>query len=251
MNGSEVRARDVQLLFADASTGANSPALVRQGQISELIAARPQNRRRVLEEAAGVSGLYGRRHEAELRVRAAQTNLQRLDDLSGELAATLARLRREARQAAKYKALAAEIRALRARLLHMRWAEAQLAMARVAEDVAQAVRAVEAAARGAAGASTAAIEAAAAIGPLRDEATAAAAVLHHIDIEADRVERALETAQREVSRLTEDIRTPRRGRGARRTDVARRRTRPGASGSRHRGRGRRDRHRSRTDAPAP
>jgi chromosome segregation protein len=205
VNGGDVRARDVQLLFADASTGANSPALVRQGQISELIAARPQNRRRVLEEAAGVSGLYGRRHEAELRVRAAQTNLQRLDDLAGELAATLARLRREARQAARYKSLAAEIRALRVRLLHTRWAEARLAVERVAEDVGVALRAVEAAARGAAAASTAAIEAAAAIGPLRDEATAAAAVLHHIDIEADRVERALEAAQREVSRLAGDI----------------------------------------------
>ncbi len=206
VNGAEVRARDVQLLFADASTGANSPALVRQGQISELIAARPQNRRRVLEEAAGVSGLYGRRHEAELRVRAAQTNLQRLDDLSGELAATLARLRREARQASRYKALAAEIRALRARLLHMRWAEARMAMERVAEEVALAVRGAETAARGAANASAAAGEAAHAIGPRRDEAAAAAAVLHHIDIEADRVERALESAEREVSRLDEDIR---------------------------------------------
>ncbi|MEO6339376.1 MAG: AAA family ATPase, partial [Caulobacteraceae bacterium] len=64
INGAEVRARDVQLLFADASTGANSPALVRQGQISELISAKPQNRRRILEEAGGVSGLHGRRHEA-------------------------------------------------------------------------------------------------------------------------------------------------------------------------------------------
>ena len=85
INGREVRARDVQLLFADASTGANSPALVRQGQISELIAAKPQNRRLILEEAAGVSGLHGRRHEAELRVRAAEANLERLDDVAREL----------------------------------------------------------------------------------------------------------------------------------------------------------------------
>ena len=82
INGREVRARDVQLLFADASTGANSPALVRQGQISELIAAKPQNRRRILEEAAGVSGLHTRRHEAELRLRAAEANLARLDDVA-------------------------------------------------------------------------------------------------------------------------------------------------------------------------
>ena len=89
----------MQLLFADASTGANSPALVRQGQISELIAAKPQNRRMILEEAGGVSGLHSRRHEAELRLRAAETNMTRLDDVSGELEATLGRLRREGRQA--------------------------------------------------------------------------------------------------------------------------------------------------------
>ena len=85
VNGREVRARDVQLLFADASTGANSPALVRQGQISELIAAKPQNRRRILEEAGGVSGLHSRRHEAELRLRAAEANLNRLEDIMREL----------------------------------------------------------------------------------------------------------------------------------------------------------------------
>jgi chromosome segregation protein len=102
INGREVRARDVHLLFADASTGSNSPALVRQGQISELIAAKPQNRRMILEEAAGVSGLHSRRHEAELRLRAAETNLSRLDDIARELDSALNRLRREARNAERY-----------------------------------------------------------------------------------------------------------------------------------------------------
>ena len=124
INGKEVRARDVQLLFADASTGANSPALVRQGQISELIAAKPQNRRRILEEAGGVSGLHTRRHEAELRLRAAETNLSRLDDIAGELETQLNRLKREARQAEKYKKVAAEIRALQSALLYARWTDA-------------------------------------------------------------------------------------------------------------------------------
>ena len=120
INGKEVRARDVQLLFADASTGSNSPALVRQGQISELIAAKPQNRRLILEEAAGVSGLHSRRHEAELRLRAAETNLARLDDVAQELEGGLNRLRREARQAERYKRLSAEIRALQSlSLIHI------------------------------------------------------------------------------------------------------------------------------------
>ncbi len=125
VNGREVRARDVQLLFADASTGANSPALVRQGQISELIAAKPSNRRRILEEAAGVSGLHGRRHEAELKVRAAQANLDRLEDLARELEASLARLRREARAAARYREVASEIRTLGGALVYAKWAEAK------------------------------------------------------------------------------------------------------------------------------
>ena len=81
VNGREVRARDVQLLFADASTGSRSPAFVRQGQIGEIISAKPQQRRRILEEAAGVAGLHSRRHEAELRLKAAQDNLNRLEDV--------------------------------------------------------------------------------------------------------------------------------------------------------------------------
>eukprot|EP01030_Chromulinospumella_sphaerica_P020715 gene20715-20641_t len=80
INGKDVRARDVQLLFADASTGSRSPALVRQGQIGEIINAKPQARRLILEEAAGITGLHTRRHEAELKLRAAEQNLTRLDD---------------------------------------------------------------------------------------------------------------------------------------------------------------------------
>ena len=100
-NGRETRARDVQMLFADASTGAHSPALVRQGQIAELINARPKARRRILEEAAGISGLYQRRHEAELKLNAAEQNLARLDDVLDQLRAQLSTLARQAKQAAR------------------------------------------------------------------------------------------------------------------------------------------------------
>jgi chromosome segregation protein len=88
-NSKDIRARDVQMLFADASTGAHSPALVRQGQISELINAKPKARRRILEEAAGISGLYARRHEAELKLRGAETNLSRVDDVIEQLAQSI------------------------------------------------------------------------------------------------------------------------------------------------------------------
>ena len=90
VSGKDVRARDVQMLFADASTGAHSPALVRQGQIAELINAKPKNRRRILEEAAGISGLYQRRHEAELKLNGAESNLARVDDVLEQLASQLA-----------------------------------------------------------------------------------------------------------------------------------------------------------------
>jgi chromosome segregation protein len=110
VNGREVRARDVQLLFADASSGARSPAMVRQGQIGEIIAAKPQARRRILEEAAGIGGLHSRRHEAELRLKGAEENLIRLDDVMTQIGSQAESLRRQARQATRYRALAAEIR---------------------------------------------------------------------------------------------------------------------------------------------
>ncbi|KQR77402.1 chromosome segregation SMC family protein [Rhizobium sp. Leaf341] len=127
INGREARAKDVQLLFADASTGARSPSMVGQGRIGELIAAKPQARRQLLEEAAGISGLHSRRHEAELRLRGAETNLERLDEVTAELESRIESLKRQSRQASRFKMLSAEIRAHEAMLFHMRWVEAKQA----------------------------------------------------------------------------------------------------------------------------
>jgi chromosome segregation protein len=205
INGREVRARDVQLLFADASTGSNSPALVRQGQISELIAAKPQNRRLILEEAAGVSGLHSRRHEAELRLRAAEANLARLDDVSRELETALNRLKREARQAERYKKLSAEIRALQGAVLYARWSEARDTAIRLRDEAAAAATAVETGAREAAAATSRAAKAEEAIAPLREAETIAAAILHRLAIDKDRLEREGEALAAEVERLTSDL----------------------------------------------
>jgi chromosome segregation protein len=205
INGREARARDVQLLFADASTGANSPALVRQGQISELIAAKPQNRRMILEEAAGVSGLHTRRHEADLRLRAAEANLLRLDDVTRELEGALGRLRREARAAEKYKRLAAEIRMVQSAVLLARWREAEDASRRAQDEAADASAAVERTARAAAEATAAAALAAEALKPLREEEAVAAAVLQRLAIEKDRLEREAQLASAEVQRLGEAL----------------------------------------------
>jgi chromosome segregation protein len=134
INGKEARAKDVQLLFADQSTGARSPSMVGQGRIGELIQAKPQARRALLEEAAGISGLHTRRHEAELRLRAAEQNLERLDDVVGELEGQIENLKRQARQASRFKNLSADIRKAEATLLHLRWtlAKAQEAEAKSA-----------------------------------------------------------------------------------------------------------------------
>lgn len=205
INGREVRARDVQLLFADASTGANSPALVRQGQISELIGAKPQNRRRILEEAAGVSGLHTRRHEAELRLRAAETNLSRLEDVARELETALNRLRREARQAEKYKRLSSEIRAVQGAVLYARWTEARDHLERTTSEATAAARLVEETARASAAAQVAITEAEAAMPPLREEATIAQAILGQLAIQKDRAEREAEAAAAEFERLSNDL----------------------------------------------
>ncbi|MCA3572568.1 MAG: chromosome segregation protein SMC [Aestuariivirga sp.] len=140
INGKDARARDVQLLFADASTGSRSPALVRQGQIGEIINAKPQARRLILEEAAGITGLHTRRHEAELKLRAAEQNLTRLDDVTAQLETQLNSLKRQARQATKYKSLSAEIRRLEAMGLYVNWRDAAEAAERDAAALDEATR---------------------------------------------------------------------------------------------------------------
>src|SRR5687767_10509769 len=140
INGKEARARDVKILFEDAATGARSPALVRQGQIGEIVNAKPEQRRRILEDAAGIAGLHSRRHEAELRLNATEANLARLNDVLGQLDSQIESLKRQARQARRYKELSADIRRLDAVVLYLRWQEAQ---AQVETDEAELAAAME------------------------------------------------------------------------------------------------------------
>ncbi len=124
INGREVRARDVQLLFADLATGAHSTAMVSQGRIGWIIGAKPIERRALLEEAAGISGLHARRHEAELRLKAAEANLTRLDDIIRTQEEQLEALKKQARQANRYRRLSDHIRRAEAMVLHLRWLRA-------------------------------------------------------------------------------------------------------------------------------
>ncbi|MBP3127226.1 chromosome segregation protein SMC [Thalassospira sp. ER-Se-21-Dark] len=125
VNGKDVRARDVQLLFADAATGARSNAMVSQGKIGALIGAKPIQRRLILEEAAGITGLHSRRHEAELRLKNAEQNMERLEDVLLQLDGQIASLQKQARQAERYRKLSESVRETEALLFHIRWSEAQ------------------------------------------------------------------------------------------------------------------------------
>ncbi len=127
INGRDSRARDAQLIFADAATGAHSPALVSQGRIGAIIAAKPAERRQMLEEAAGISGLHVRRREAEIRLKATETNLARVEELVAEQEARIAVLRRQARSAERYRKLSDEIKTTEARLIFARWRDAAAA----------------------------------------------------------------------------------------------------------------------------
>ncbi|PIE06530.1 MAG: chromosome segregation protein SMC [Rhodobacterales bacterium] len=197
VNTKDVRARDVQMLFADASTGSTSPALVRQGQIAELINARPKNRRRILEEAAGISGLYQRRHEAELKLKGTEANLARVDDVIEQLAHQLQQLARQARQAARYRAIGAELRQAEGLLLYRRWKEAdegRLEAERVLTERTRAAASAEAAARAAGRART---EAEDRLPPLREEETVAAAILQRLQVARDQLsDQQAQAAQR-------------------------------------------------------
>ncbi|HRK72555.1 MAG TPA: chromosome segregation SMC family protein, partial [Micropepsaceae bacterium] len=191
INGGEVRQRDVQLLFADASTGAHSPALVKQGQIGTLINAKPLARRAILEEAAGISGLHSRRHEAELRLRAAESNLQRLTDIIQEVEGQLAALKRQARQASRYRNLSGHIRRAEAIAFHLRWVSAAEQVSEAERRLAEAEARVADATRAAAQSATLQAEAQTALPPLRQAEAERAAALQRFKVERDTLDESL------------------------------------------------------------
>jgi len=128
VNGKTVRAKDVQLLFADVSIGANSPALVSQGRVADLINAKPKQRRLILEEAAGISGLHARRHEAELKLRGAETNLTRVEDVVGQMELQLGGLKKQARQASRYRNISGQIETVEGSVYYLKHESAMTAV---------------------------------------------------------------------------------------------------------------------------
>ena len=211
VNGKEVRARDVQLLFADSATGARSTAMVSQGRIGAVINAKPQQRRGLLEEAAGITGLHSRRHEAELRLRGAETNLERLDDILITLDAQLAGLKKQARQATRYKNLSDHIRKAEAGMFHLHWKAAEVTLADAEEQMRSTESHVGELTGMAAQAASQQAERAEVLPGLRQAEAEAAAELHRVSIarenlaaEERRIQAATEETQRRLDQNGQD-----------------------------------------------
>jgi len=198
-------AADVQMLFADASTGSHSPALVRQGQIAELINSKPKARRRILEEAAGISGLYQRRHEAELKLKGSEQNLARVDDVIEQLANQLGALARQARQAARYRAIGEDLRQSEGLLLYRRWKEADQARTAAADQLRERTTSAASAETAARQSSKSRQAAEDALPPLREEEAIAAAVLQRLQVQRDTLSDQATRAQQTIETLTNRI----------------------------------------------
>jgi chromosome segregation protein len=207
INGRDVRQRDVQIFFADASSGAGSTAFVRQGQIGLLISQKPLARRAILEEAAGIAGLHQRRHEAELRLRAAETNMARLDDIIREVEGQLQNLKKQARQASRYRNLSGLIRKAEALAFYLRWIAAEIQTHGARDALEAATSVVEQCTGFAAEAATIQANTASHLPPLRQTEAEKSAALHRLVVERDALDaeetRAREAAQRTRQRIAQ------------------------------------------------
>ncbi len=211
INGKASRQRDVQLLFADQATGAHSTSIVSQGQVGAIVNAKPEDRRQILEEAAGITGLHSRRHEAELRLRAAENNLTRLEDILRAQDGQLAALQRQAKQANRYRGLSDQIRRAESGLLHLRWQESISAEETALAAFATAERLVGDLMLVVSRGTTERVEAAAGLPELRNSETAAAAMVQRLviqreqlDDEARRVAYATEQQQNRIVQAEQD-----------------------------------------------
>lgn len=210
INGNEVRQRDVLTLFADMATGAHSSAMVSQGQISSLINSKPADRRVLLEEAAGITGLHARRHEAELKLRAAEANLLRADDLKAQLEGQLSGLKRQARQAARYRNISGLIRSAEAELLAVQRAFVTIERDRAAQRLHDAGLAVATTTQQATEATARATETAAALPPLREAEALARTALERHRLDQERIAEEEERARVALGEATRRLATIRR-----------------------------------------
>ena len=202
INGKPVRARDVQLLFADASTGARSPALVQQGRIGEIVSAKPAQRRFILEEAAGITGLHSRRHEAEIKLRGAENNLERLQDIIGQMESRLSGLKRQERQVKRYRELAREIEQLQILALYSDFLSFRTNAEQADKKLHEVLLIVGEKTKSEAEIRKLQVKAGEKIPALREREMVTAAVMQRLNIEADQLTREQQTQQARKDDLT-------------------------------------------------
>ena len=203
VNAKPARARDIQLLFADVASGARSSGIVSQGRIGAIVGAKPTDRRALLEEAANIRGLHARRHEAELRLRSAESNLERLDDVIAGLIEQRESLKKQARQAARYRSVADRIRKAEAQLLLASWSAATTELTVADTDLKQAKSAVEDRTQLAAKSATARAEISASLPPLRQAEAERAAAYQRLSIGREELDREEERLQQAIQQLAD------------------------------------------------
>ena len=205
LNGNEVRAKDIQILFADLSTGPHSPSMVSQGRVGSLVTAKPTDRRAILEEAAGIGGLHVRRHEAELRLTAAENNLKKADDIMKQIENQLKNLLKQAEEASKYKTISTDIQNLEAKLVFFQHKDVELNIQQASEELGEVEDEI----------STVNIdknfnenslkEESQNLNPLRDENAQLNATLQRLNLEFEQINEEENRAKNEIEKIKKEI----------------------------------------------
>ena len=205
LNGIEVRAKDVQILFADLSTGPHSPSMVSQGRVGSLVTAKPTDRRAILEEAAGIGGLHVRRHEAELRLTAAENNLKKADDIMKQIENQLKNLLKQAEEATKYKDMSNSIQSLEAKLVYFQSQEIEGSILGAQEELSEVEDEISAVNIDKNFNENALKEEGKEIKPLRDENAELSAKLQRLNLEFEQISEEENRAKNEIEKIKKEI----------------------------------------------
>ena len=206
LNGREVRAKDIQILFADLSTGPHSPSMVSQGRVGSLVTAKPTDRRAILEEAAGIGGLHVRRHEAELRLTAAENNLKKADDIMKQIENQLKNLLKQAEEATKYKDMSNDIQQLEAKLVYFQFQEVESSKINAEEELSEIEDEISAVNIDKNFNENAIKEEGEKIKPLRDDSAQLNAKLQRLNLEFEQISEEESRAKKEIDKIKKEIR---------------------------------------------
>ena len=205
LNGNEVRAKDIQILFADLSTGPHSPSMVSQGRVGSLVTAKPTDRRAILEEAAGIGGLHVRRHEAELRLTAAENNLKKADDIMKQIENQLKNLLKQAEEASKYKTISTDIQNLEAKLVFFQHKDVEVNIQQASEELGEVEDEISAVNIDKNFNENSLKEESQNLNPLRDENAQLNATLQRLNLEFEQINEEENRAKNEIEKIKKEI----------------------------------------------